>query len=337
MSIPKNKMFYLPAALTRLNLCPFLDDLNLTSLSRTCTFYRDALINPRADRKAAKLLFYVVNPHKANLKQMQKLFSVQKEKAQSIILIRVSGLEVYFSKKQGTWVSRRKWTNVSPLEAAALCGDIHLVRWLLAKIPVEQRREALAQLLAVQKQRTSDEPGSYICVFPDFWKAYKKYKESFPALISTGRYDEINKLWGHIGEVQTSLPWFLLQVLCDPIPHLPIPDFTKEPKRVCHLGGGYELDLDALRFNANSGVAIFKHPDRPSEANLTGYNMDRTAHECDFLAIKRLCEVLPIELDKTIQWLLKALESQADADGDKPLHPGVVLCKKIVKHLFRNA
>lgn len=317
MSSPKYKMSDLPASVTQFTVGPFLDESSLSVLSRTCTLYRDLFKGTRSDRgKASTLLFCVLNPNEANLKRIQALLSEPQQEIKSIILIRVSGHEVYFSIKQDKWVSKKKWINVSPLEAGALCGDVHLVRRLLEKIPDNQKTQALVQLQEIKKKCTTDEAQSYICRLDNLRKAYKEYLEHYQNLANTENWKEIDECWGLVGEAQKNLPWFLLQVLCDPIPHHPIPDFTKEPPRACCLKYNEELDLD--RFFAGSHYALNKGH-RCYARSWRARDAGRIATLVDSVAIDSLYEVLPAELDKVIKLLSETLESSAVLDSDKSL------------------
>lgn len=330
MSIPKYKMSDLSNDLTKYKMGPFLDEKGLSRLACTCTIYRNLLKDTCFHtEKAAELLFYVLNPNKTNLNCMEELLSEwQKKEVQSIILTRVSGHEVYFSKKLTAWVSKRKWINISSLEAAAQCGDVHVVRRLLEKIPDNQRTQALEQLEGVKKKCTTIEPCSYICGLIDLRSAYKEYVEPYRALESARNWDELDKRWGLLGKAQKNLPWFLLQVFCNPIRHQPIPDFTKEPVRHCRLCDNSDLDLDLFYTGAHRALC---KGDGGLAVRDFGSNAEGGMVSFDVLAIKRLCEVLPTELDKVINFiklLIETSESSADAGTDKP-HSLPSLCRKV--------
>ena len=268
--------------------------------------------------KARELLFCVLNTNTdANRKQMDELL-VESQAAghQSIILTRVSSQEFY-SNAQNQILPRanRVWTHpISPLEAVFKCGDFHLVRRLLARIPENQKREALVQLQNAKTECAANIPGNYLYDLARLSAAYKEYLGSYDNLVQTNNSNELNRLWGCIGEAQKNLSWFLLQVFCNPSPHDPLPNFNLEPRRDCRLRDNTTFDLDSI--GLSSSYALYKGRRVGVEAVATPISLGWWGEPVacfDLPAINSLCDVVQRELDQTTVALsmeVNALEEQ---------------------------
>jgi hypothetical protein len=224
---------------------------------------------------------------------------------------------------------------ISPLEAAFKCGDFHLVNRLLARIPINQKGEALVQLRKAQSECATNIPGSYLYDLTRLSAIYEEFLGPYDNLMNTHNWNELYRLWGHIGEAQKSLSWFLLQVFCNPIPHHPLPNFNLEPRRDCLMRDNTHLDLDSIGFgscNFSGGMARYGTPLISYHALLKGTNVGGpeeawpgmvlvptmpTMARADLLAINSLREAVQQALDQTIASLqteVNALAVKTDYD-----------------------
>lgn len=325
------------AALTKLS-GSFLKDFELKRLLTTCKQFKEQLTNPLIDRKKAKeLLGHVL---KADPKMAKEVLLQHKDKSESgsIVLIRVKqGKEEYVQKSKeimhpgNFWYSyipqeiicKRKWTNISSLEAAALSGDNFLVKDLLEFVPENQYKEALRQLIGVRDRDENAENGKYLSAFSALRNAYKDYIDlnNTNDLTVAENWNKWGRkgdeLWEKLGEAQKKLPTFALQVYCDPkTPFHPIPDFTREPVRSCQMYGvcqSGELDLSSIGFGAGgygTGYALYRAWGSGgvgmSGKTKNEFPCERTHMWCapiDSLAIDKLYEVISSGLNQIINSL----------------------------------
>ena len=161
------------------------DNKSLNAFSTTCKQF-EALF--RSTLKASELLSCVLNPTSANLTRMNALLAEEQSTDKSIILTRVYGKESYYSSIQMQTLvrSNRVWPQaISPLEAAFKCGDFHLVQRLLARIPINHKREALAQLQKARTECAPNVPGSYSYDLTYLNAVYEEYLGNYANLMNT--------------------------------------------------------------------------------------------------------------------------------------------------------
>ena len=144
----------------------FLDSKDLASISTACSGTRALFKKPRQDKKAAELLRQVLKANPTKVKAM--LASIKQEKtshksieskesketSECLVLKRTQGKEEYQSKNTGEMICIRAWKNISPLEAAAWCGDNFLVKELLQHIPKELYPTAASHFKASSIEKT---------------------------------------------------------------------------------------------------------------------------------------------------------------------------------------
>lgn len=307
MSKSKTNMITLFANLKR-RTCSYLDNQSFSAFLKTNKAHSRLCDSTPiiSQRKASKLLFYVLNINVERKKQILELISLESKtqseeskaqsETQSIILMRATAEEFFYNTTQ----RKKLWTNVSPIEAAAKCGDFHLVRLMFDSLPDRQKMQALEQLKAVRASRKIlAEAGSYITGLVELRNAYNAYLEPYDALVAAENWNELNKLCGLLGDAHRNLPAFLLQVFCNPVPHHPLPDFTKEPLRACVLWGGAALDISSI--GGSTFCALYKGRAAPSAWVCVARRGPMLwAAGVDSAAIDSLYKVLPSELDKII-------------------------------------
>lgn len=356
MSKPKSKMLTLPDSLIMDEICAFLEARDLSAFAQTCTENRNVSQN---NCKASELLFYGVNINKERKKKLLELLATQNipqqnlreqnlgdqnlenlgdrdlsenTEIQSFILRRANVRQVYFSKKLNANVCMGVLGNVSPLEAAVLCGDFHLVRLLLENLPENQNQEAVQQLKRIRRKLES-EPNSFASLIKSLQTAYKSYmslcrtiEKVYSGYINYDYQNKLNKLLGSIGEKQKVLPWFILQMFCIPLLYNPpSPDLLKEePDRYCRS----TLDLDSIGFVSKFGwdsvpYALIKGPLPPWEGICFVYasvshEMWPKDAEADSMILNSICAVIKSELDTIIKLQEQKLLLAAYPDLEQP-------------------
>lgn len=275
----------------------FLSPKDLSRLSNTCVTFRKLFRDQLNKFKTSELLEHVLNIDEKRMKRIMELLSKPYEGIQSSLLIRTKGREL--RKENKKIITKKLRYNISPLEAAALCGDFFLLRLFKEAIPKNQEQEAGQQLLAIRKR--SDFLSEIFAVRD----ASKKYDDRAPELRDEGNSNEIDNLLGQIGDTQTGLSTFVLQVYCNPVPFKPLPDFDEEPRRSCVLYNGEELDLASI--GSGTQRALYKGQGWMFAA-------DADVFTSEFEALDHLCQVISKEIDKIICELL-------DCDP-KDLDPG---------------
>ncbi len=282
------------------------------SLSQTCCTYSDILsfhiktIKKFAEARASELLDCVLNIDEGRKKRILELLDLPNLSNKSIILIHSNGKvkslrKGICSKKKK--VTRMKFNDVSPLQAAALCGDFFLVHLFIKKLPDHQKYAAWLQLEAIRRRK------DYLAAFFALQKAYhdylkrwnaqnkKKDRLSFWVTI----WDEPEYLWEEVGEHQKKLSIFGLQVLCNPIPYGQLPNLTQEPIRSLLVDHDNELNLDSIGIGTESALSKgYSRGARPEIYWQGGaWNIEENAKEWDMV-----CEVVQNELDKARKLLL---------------------------------
>ncbi len=234
----------------------FLDIKSLAELARTSRFLRDSL---RKLLKASELLDCVVNINEESRKRIQELLEEEKINRadvfslnlKSIMLIRTYGRVRYFSSKQRKIAYRDVFLDFSPLQAAADCGDFFLVDLFKDALPDNQKYAAGIQLKKILERK------DYLLSFYNLHFAYQKFLIVFPKLEAAAKWRTIRKQWEIVAELQKKLPNFGLQVFCNVVTHVPVPDFTREPKRRMLLYyDRKDLDLDSM--GNGTGLGLFK-------------------------------------------------------------------------------
>lgn len=258
------------------------------------------LLGPKCT--ASQLLFCVLNIDERNKKRIMMVLA--KLKIKESILIRATGIEWH---NDNPIQVKRTWKDVSPLEAAAKCGDVHLVRMLMEKLSFKERTLAITQLEGVKAARTiPSEPGSYICGLAELNQSYKTYLELFR--IHNLEQDNFNskilkELNETLGDVQKKLPCFLLQAFFSFIRKTGS-DVTKEPERRVHIVSGYhqyqELNTKAIGKGTESALASIYQGEGEWMMGYSAY-VGSSAAERDSNLIAELYTVLPAELDKIIE------------------------------------
>lgn len=227
-------------------------------------------------------------------------------------------------KKASKIVRKRKWKAISPLEAAAWCGDNFLVQILLEYVPLKQKKEALEQLEGILNRKATEENGGYLAPYNALMQAYEKYINSHEVMEGTATMSkeaaaemqkELDRLWLQIGACHRLLPAYGLQEFCDKKPHDPVPDYAKEPSRGYLVNENASLDLDALGVK----YSLFKKEGDHEACTCSNGIGIRWSAGSDHAAIRHLLEVRTSELKNIIKSLSAvASESQAKASSPAP-------------------
>lgn len=166
----------------------------------------------------------------------------------------------------------------------------------------------------------------FLSSFSALKESYRDYCRSFDALYSQHNWEKLDSLAGQIGESQKKLSTFGLQVLCHPVPHYPLPDFTKEPDRSCKLWFGETLELDYLG-GPKGGFAVMKGDFTCAvlaRVSSQGHPLRARRAIFDLDAIGCLCEVIKSALNKTMKELLKDAPDTAKKQDAVQSTPAVV-------------
>jgi hypothetical protein len=267
----------------------YLDTKNLANLSISCRAYQGLFKKPLEQRKPETLLRHVVDANPKKVKTLLDLFDSKKN--QDLVLQKTNGAE-----RCG-----RKWTNISSLEAAALLGDMFMVKDLLDFVPRNLKSEAAAQLShALEKKETSENAG-YLTPYRKLIRAYEDYIDRYDDLYSAGDWQEINRLWIEgVGIAQRMLPIVGLQEICNERLFAQSPRFSEPPTR----------EYQQCKINFNSlGVdfALYhgKYNGKISEIHMGAAfgNWSQYAQN-DLLVINNLCEKRTQQLHLFIEQLL---------------------------------
>lgn len=233
--------------------------LNLAEMSRqaqVCKPFNEAFKHLLTQAKLAEpLLDHVLNIDEARKKNILEIIKTNPE----FILYRTKGSVKYFSSKQNKIAIRITMDNVSPLEAAALSGDFHLVNIFRDAFPETLKRVAGLQLSEILSR------SDFLEAFSILKKSYIKYITEYAQLDNANQQDMISLLWEQVGEAQKILSTFNLQVFCNSFPHEPSIDFTKEPARSCKVeiptgmfSGSEIVDLDFDSIGLGTQHALWK-------------------------------------------------------------------------------
>lgn len=277
--------------------------------------------------RAAPLMDHVLNITEERKQKILEIIEANPE----LILVRTKGDVKYPSSKQKKMVVRIRISDLSPLEAAALSGDFHLVNIFRDALPDHLKNQAGLQLDAILSR------SDFLFAFKAFLDACQNFLKEFDTLRKTKAKDwkTVDELWEQMGEAQKKLSTFGLQVFCNPVPHDPIPDFILEPVRGCRFEPRYEpyenkvVDSDLDLFGLGTGSALHKlknfHPHRLTP-RVEGALPDRAffgwAHiavhryddvGADLEAISRLSKVIYDQLSNT-RTLLLQYPTAADKD-----------------------
>jgi hypothetical protein len=183
------------------------DLLNFGCTSKnTKSLYHEILFEKK---KASELLRYIFKADPKSVKECLSEFP--KPMGYSIILTKSCCKELFISQEKHI---KRIWTNISPLEAAAWCGDNFLVKELLAHIPASQHKIAVAQLQGILDRKGTEENGAYLAPFITLLKAYKDYFAKWESEISEigkGNNGVLDSPWQNVWERQRRLSTFGLQ------------------------------------------------------------------------------------------------------------------------------
>jgi len=308
---PKTPILNQSAALMKLE-SSFLDFYSLTALSNTCVTFRQVNKKRLTDLRemASELLDHVLNIDENRKKRIIELLAqARAADILSIALIPVAiGREQYFSSQQNKIVCKREQNNLTPLEAAAICGDFHVLKLFRDFLPENQKQEAGLQLLVLRKRK------DYMSLFFAAHHALKEFVTRALALEFMEHFEAGDTLCGQLGEAQKALSKFGRQVLCNPKPNSPLPDLTLEPRRSCLLYNDVELDLDSI--GLSSFRALFKGLHGGSFVAGGGAHLKlgvRFAIEIDLKASDLLCKVIPREVDNITGELLNCAPDKLDS------------------------
>lgn len=299
----------------------FLEVKELASLTQSCkqfhTQFSKALFNKK---KASILLKHVFD---ADPKKVQEFLSIEPKyvgKDECVVLTKSCCLnEGYVQPGSKETSQKRVWKNISPLEAAAWCGDNFLVKELLAYVPETQHYKAAKQLQSILDRKETEENGIYLAPIRDLIKAYKTYMQTI-SIAEQARLS--NPLWTEIGAAQCRLPVYGLQEFCDKKSFNPVPDFNSEPSRSCLCKPALEdmpiLDADSRLSNnvlykvSNDFVCYILHG-------------EYAYHICehDSAAFIHLCEVRTSELREIIKKLANPLQEESLEDELDYLMPSL--------------
>lgn len=282
----------------------FLDLRSISRQAQTCGTFSEVFKDLLEQAKmAAPLLNLVLNIDEKGKKEILEIIKANPK----FILYRSQGRVNYFSSKQNKIVARILISNLSPLEAAALSGDFHLVNIFRDALTLDQK-----QIAGLQLDEILSRP-DFLSAFHALQKAYHEYLKQYIDLMQTDEAQKkITSLWEHIGEAQKNLSLYGLQVFCNPIRHKPLPDLTKEPARVCKLYDDRSLDLDSIGLGTE--CALWKAERTWGQMSQWGLVISygvasvvagRHRTRSDSEAIDLLCKVIPDELGKTKALLLQ--------------------------------
>lgn len=261
--------------------------------------------------RAAPLMDYVLNITAEKKKQILEIIAANPE----LILVRTKGDVKYPSSKQKKIAVRIRISNLSPLEAAALSGDFHLVNIFRDALPDNLKHQAGLQLDAILSRR------DFLLAFKVFQGAYQKFLKECDTQSKAEAKDWkiAHELWEQLGEAQKKVSTFGLQVFCNPVPHKPLPDFTLEPVRACRFevydNGWKEVDSDLDSFGVGTDLALYMGV-RTSvrtrggvpiacAAGWADWQGGMSGAGIDFEAVSLLCRVIPEQLGKTKTLLLQ--------------------------------
>ncbi len=265
--------------------------------------------------KAAPLMDLVLNITAENKNKILEIIAKNPE----LILVRTKGDVKYPCSKQKKIAVRIGISNLSPLEAAALSGDFHLVNIFRDALPDNLKRQAGLQVDAILSN------SNFLSAFKAVLDAYQKFLKEIDTQSKAKEPDwkTAYELWEHLGDAQKKLSTFGLQVFCNPVPHEPLPDFALEPVRafrfeVYDIDGLKNVDGDLDSFGAGSNSALYKGPwaGGACRVALAGARQEvARGSKSDFEAINLLCKVIPEQLGKTRTLLLqypKASDKKSD-------------------------
>ncbi len=289
MSTPKPLIFTPSIDILKLQ-GSFLDIKSLHELSRTCKQFRDLHQKPL---KSVELLDCVVNINEVKKQRIIAILSSLSLEARAIILeptIHYITVEAR-ALKQG----RTRFNHTSPLQAAAICGDLFSVNRFLQALPPQLNPQAKAQLQEVRDHR------EFLSFLADLDRAYQVYIDHYQALKdanidsyeklkAANQLDTIKTNFEQIGEKQKMVSNFVLQLFCRRISFAHQKPCTLEPARDIYIDG-YDPKWDALRVtlhNVGTGTysALIKGwlNETHNVANNTGFfsevKLDREAFAC---------------------------------------------------------
>jgi hypothetical protein len=213
-----------------------------------------------------------------------------------------------------------KLITMSPIQCAALTGDIFLVKDYLTLLPVDQRHEAGMQLKAVFDRPDYLSPyQSYIDSCTEFQQLleelYNPYNREFNYTGPRPEIDELNRQWVTIiGGAQYKLPVYGLQEICshhietEKTGFFSSSKFSRPPNRTCQLKGGQLLNINSL----GKTCALLRTVDATTSSDLApifgrgGINADSAIlinnnHERD---LPQFCKMRKNELGNIIKELL---------------------------------
>lgn len=308
---------HLSAALIKYQVS-FFQNKDLCAVAQTSKHFLKLLVLQCA---ASELLFCVLNINETGRRRIKEILSKLTNskrivESQSIILTRVMGIEWHgdgsgregissFFYKRDPNLCKRVWKNVSPLEAAAKCGDIYLLRKMLKKVPIKERTLAISQLEGVKATRTiASEPGSFICGLFELHNAYKTYL----AVLELHNLKErdyglkrVIELREFLGDAQKKLSTCLLHAFCNPFRSSGYKYEEVFSRMTTIIWGANYRYFDANKIGKGTGSALASEERHERYMMSYSWCAENSAAERDSKIISELYRVLPVELDKIIE------------------------------------
>lgn len=281
----------------------FLETKDWINKSISCRFFKESY---QKEWIATLLMDLVLN---INIEKREKILKIIAENPE-LILIQTRGNVKYCSSQQNNEIiARIRISNFSPLQAAALSGNFHLVNIFRDTLPNKLKHQAGLQLDTILSR-------------PDFLAPFKALKIAFHELseqfkrLEADDWTHLDELYEQVGQAQKGLSTFGLQVFCNPAPPYSLPDFTKEPLPACRFDiFDYQQrkwtkadgDLDSFGFGtyrllSKSGgekavcISVRSNGDREHATNCALW---------DHHVVSQLCDVITEQLSNTKTLLLE--------------------------------
>jgi len=209
-------------------------------------------------------------------------------------------------------VCKRRWDHISPLEAAAICGDNFLVKILLEQVPSHLKKEAASQLQGVLFRSEHAENGSHLAPYKVLIKAYEDFISQYKNHSDPQYRDALNKQWIQgVGRCLRQLPTYGLQEYCDVKLYRPLPEFNLPPPRSYLLVNDDPVEPGEVRID----YSLDKHYKKTKMGNWLMWG-HQTRPQCrakeDLAAFKHFVHIRTTELGKITQSLLASLPTAVD-------------------------
>lgn len=230
-----------------------------------------------------------------------------------ILLTKTSYTVGYYSEKLKDFVCLAHLKNISSWQAAFLCGDgpflgLRLLSYLIENNSLSyQEKDKLLWEARQQLNELINNIAEFLAPLKALIRAYNNYIAQYDALSKQEKWDELDKLWGQVGECHKRLPHYILQEFFSPTPFDPIPDFNTEPSRdECHYWNNDLLNLDELGCVSRFGLYKGGRHGRASRGvsvRFAGATTRWTVALLDLAAMNRLCKLREEGLKHTFNCL----------------------------------